>query len=254
MRMIFFMVVAVAFLIVFITSMIVATPVLGPEVYIYFKGASDGVVKSVTMPGYSGGVYAGLYQFKVDSIKPYNESEANTWYSYCFDPWTLIYAGQNWMGYYNSPYNIGTGVGILFPANGGHSESDAEAIQKYNMIGYLAHKYFYNSDPAVSAPGDRANLSLVLWEIAVDYREDVLSSLNLGIGSFRTSSGYGNATSWLTDAYGYRNSGPFPYAYSGIGQETFAPIPIPEPDNFIMLFFGLVSIAVIGYCRRRFKK
>jgi hypothetical protein len=120
------------------------------------------------------------------------------------------------------------------------------------MIGYLANTYFYPySNGMWSSADDRADLNVVLWEIAHDFLKDDSSSLNLGSGSFQSSVANSTLVSNLfTEAYNNRDSGTLPYVFADSGQEILAPV--PEPGTILLLGLGLAGLA--GYTWRRKKK
>ncbi|MBD3290357.1 PEP-CTERM sorting domain-containing protein [candidate division KSB1 bacterium] len=117
--------------------------------------------------------------------------------------------------------------------------------------------YLYNAYGASTSSGTRSNLSLAFWEIAYDFNGN-LSSLNLATnqGNFSVREGFGNAQSWLSEAYNYRNSYSLPTLYTpnplASSQEILGqPAPVPEPGTILLLGSGLLGLAVYARFRRK---
>lgn len=153
-------------------------------------------------PSYTGGVYTGLYN-AVDLTTGQSEL------TYCIDPIGDINIGDQWTADLTTGTQLATGTaGVLStPAYG---STAAVTAQKYEMISYLADKYYYdltsanpmaNTNNSATAINDRSDLSLAFWEIDRDY-DGTSGSLNLSAGNFKVTSGDLSFTqSLIADAY-----------------------------------------------------
>jgi hypothetical protein len=238
-----------------LTSLLVAgacSAVLADAVQIDFVGALDKSVEYVRLDGKNIGVYTGLYSIKVDG-------EQTT--TYCIDPLGEIHNGDSWEAQHFSAEDIAAGNGLLF--NDQYSATDDLAREKYAMISYLANQSFslYTDNPSASLDekAERSDLSLMYWEIAVDY-DGSLGSLDLSKynGEFYTTNNkYGNGMTLLAEAYEHRNDAIDIAIYSTPdrpSQEFLAikKVSVPEPASMIMLLMGLGCLA--GVQRRRTKR
>jgi hypothetical protein len=126
------------------------------------------------------------------------------------------------------------------------------------MISYLANLSFYATTPdsRLDTKDERSNLSLMYWEIALDYTGNS-PSLNLGNGKFIATSDIGGSvtTDLLTEAYNHRLDAIDMAIYSPMtianrpSQEFLAlKVNVPEPGTIGMLLMGLLGL--VAYRRK----
>jgi hypothetical protein len=209
-------------------------------------------------PSYTGGVYTGLYN-AVDL------TTGQSWLTYCIDPIGDINIGDSWTANLTTGTQLATGsAGVLStPAYGSTSNVTAE---KYEMISYLADKYYYdltsanpmaNTNNGSTAITDRNDLSLAFWEISRDFNGNQ-NSLNLSSGNFQVTSGdltYTNKL--LSDAFGSLTN-PLPkdfnlavYAPTQRPSQEFLTFNVPEPGMLSLLGMSLLGMLGFAISRKR---
>jgi hypothetical protein len=208
--------------------------------------------------GYTGGVYTGLYN-AVDL------TTGQTWLTYCIDPIGDINIGNEWNANLTTGSQLATGTaGILSDVTyGGTKDVTAE---KYEMISYLADKYYYdltsanpmaNTNNSSTAITDRNDLSLAFWEISRDFNGNQ-NSLNLSSGNFQVTSGDLSYTNTLlSNAFGSLTN-PLPkdfnlavYAPTIRPSQEFLTFNVPEPGMLSVLGVSLLGMLGFAISRRR---
>jgi hypothetical protein len=210
-------------------------------------------------PNYSGGVLTGLYN-------ALNETTNEAWLTYCIDPIGEIALQNSWNANLTTGAQLSSGnAGVLSTLAYSSGLSAGVTIEKYQMISYLADKYYYdlttsnpmantnNSDAAISA---RSDLSLAFWEISRDF-DGNSSSLNLGNGKFMAYGDVSFAQGLVNEAYNNHNHS------SAIDLMVFTPTqrpsqefiafrPVPEPG--ILSLIGITLLSMLGFAKFRRKK
>jgi hypothetical protein len=231
--------------------------------FIKYNGVFDGSSESVGIVGsygylgggsYTGGVYTGLYSAT-------NLTTKQTWLTYCIDPIGEISPEDSWNANLITGSQLATGTaGVLStPAYG--STTAAVTTEKYEMIGYLANKYYYDltaANPMVNSyntsteKDKRSDLSLAFWEIARDYN-GTQASLNLSGDNFKAYGSLTFAQSLLDDAYTNHGSTINMMVYSPTTRHSqeFIAISVPEPGSFILFGTGLLSLFGLMAVRRK---
>jgi hypothetical protein len=218
----------------------------------------EGSLLPLSGPDVNGGVCTGLY----DAI---DVTTGVAWKTYCIDPIGDITLESQWNANLLTGADLQNGTaGVLStPAYG---STALVTKQKYDMIGYLANKYYYdlsaanpmaisnNSDAAKSA---RSDLSLAFWEISRDF-DGTGASLNLQNGNFKVTSGS------LTYAQGLLNDALTNYKLNDNynltvfsptqrpSQEFIAFRQVPEPGTLSLM--GLSLLGILGFVSFRRKK
>lgn len=251
-----------------IFSIVLAFVITSNADIIQITGVDNGSVEYVSIVGsslylggsnYTGGVYTGLYN-------ALDVTTNQAWLTYCIDPIGDINVGNQWNSIPTTGAQLATGTpgeGVLSTAAYGNSPT--VTVQKYEMISYLADKYYYdlsssnpmaNSNNGSTAINDRSDLSLAFWEIARDY-DGTQSSLNLSGGNFAVTSGsLSFAQSLIADAYS--NHG------SKIDMAVFCPterpsqefiawrVPtVPEPGTLSLIGMSLLGLLGFAVSRKR---
>jgi hypothetical protein len=205
-------------------------------------------------PDFNGWAGTGLYT-------AVNLTTNQTWLTYCIDPVGEIDIGYEWNADLVTSSQLATGTaGILSqPAYGATA---AVTIEKYQMIGYLANKYYYdltaanpmaNSNNTSTAIDKRSDLSLAFWEIARDYN-GTQASLNLSGNNFKAYGSLTFAQGLLGEAYDNRTSNInnlTVYTPTTRPSQEFIAISVPEPGSFILLGTGLLSLLGMMVVRRK---
>jgi hypothetical protein len=235
---------------------------------IKITGVGNGSIENVSIvgsslslggPSYTGGVYTGLYN-AVDV------TTNKAWLTYCIDPIGEINVGNQWNANLLTGSTLQNGTaGVLSTAAYGSTPATVTK-QKYDMIGYLANKYYYdlssanpmaNSNNSASAISARSDLSLAFWEISRDFNGDG-TSLNLLDGKFKVTSGS------LTYAQGLLNDAFVNYKLNDNynltvfspterpSQEFIAFRQVPEPGMLSLL--GISLLGILGFAAFRRKK
>ncbi len=219
--------------------------VLADPVEIEFLGAIEGKTELISFDGgvSSGRYLTGRYQISVDG---------EIMETFCLDPLGTINEGDSWTAEHFGAAEIADGNGLLFSDL--YTTDDDVALEKYAMISYLANQsYSMYTDAAAASfdePGERSDLSLMYWEIALDY-DGTAGSLNLGDGDFRAAK-YGNSNSLLAGAFANKDNAVDMAVYtpsSRPSQEFLAIKKVPEPASMIMLLMGMG--ALFGFRRRK---
>jgi hypothetical protein len=230
---------------------------ISADVTIQYTGLSDIVVKNVNIVGgagdlggsnYNGGVYAGLYNAKV-------VESGEIWQTFCIDPIGEISPNIPWNATLLTTADLNSGKGVLY--NQAYGSSYDITQDKYGMIGYLANKYYYNTNPDVDNAAERGDLSLAFWEIARDYNGSAVTTDWYKEGNFN-SSGNSNADltlvyNLISEAFSHKED---PYTMSVFSpterpSQEFLAFRVPEPALFGMLLTGLFALGGLGIVRRK---
>ena len=198
---------------------------------------------------FTGTVYTGLYNITVDGTR---------YQTFCIDPLGDIRSGDTWTADHLSAEEITAGNGELFTST--YPNTDL-ALEKYAMIDYLAEQSFYlytdSPDPRLDTKAERSDLSLLYWEIALDY-DGTLGSLNLGSGHFSSSTTSMNSTlsGLLSEAYSNKDKTLAMSIYSPIEKPSqeflaFKPTSVPEPGIVSLFLLGFSAIGFSGIFRRK---
>ncbi|MDD5674067.1 MAG: hypothetical protein PHC61_07890 [Chitinivibrionales bacterium] len=216
-------------------------------------GVGAGTIENVSIvgsvlplggPNYSGGVYTGLY----DAV---DLTTGKAWQTFCIDPIGDISIGAQWNTNLLTGSQLETGtMGVLSTPS--YGTSAAVTQEKYEMIGYLAQKYYYTPG-ALNASG-LSDLSLAFWEIARDYNGNALS-LDLTSGNFKVNSGdISVAQGFINDAAQNHGNSVSMWVFSPTerpSQEFIALKAVPEPGCLGMILVGISSLVGLGLARRK---
>jgi PEP-CTERM motif len=254
---------------IFLSSIAVLAIVIAANAdIIKITGVDNGTIANITEvgssdpqfggPSYSGGVYTGLYN-AVDL------TTGKSWLTYCIDPIGDIDIGDQWNTNLTTGSQLATGdAGIL--STDAYGASSNVTVEKYEMISYLADKYYYDqtsSNPMAvtnngsTAINDRNDLSLAFWEISRDFNGQS-TSLNLSSGDFQVNSGDLTYTkTLLADAYNSLGKSPTVdlavYSPTQRPSQEFIALGVPEPGTLSIVGISLLGMVGFAALRRRRK-
>lgn len=243
------------------TVLLTAMVAIGDQVTIQLTGVSDGTIENFTvytdasqqMTGptiVNGLAYTGLYNATVTT-----DGTTESWKTFCIDPIGDVGINTTWKANLLTSTDLANGNGVLY-ASSYTSELAPEKIseitkEKYSMISYIADKYYYNADPAIT-PATRSDVSLAFWEIARDYN-GTDPSLNLSTGKFQSTGGNQFITNLLAEVLGYKDGTIDMAVYSPTDRpsQEFLAFKVPEPATIGMLLTGLLAVFGLRYSLRR---
>jgi hypothetical protein len=225
-------------------------------VTIKLTGVADNTTANFTViPGSSsdmsgptitnGTACTGLYNATVTS-----NGVTQQWQTYCIDPIGDININATWNATLLTSTDL-TSVnhaGVLYA--GSYGSTPGITQEKYAMISYLANQYYYNTSAPINTAAGRSDLSLAFWEIARDYNG--AGTLDLGSGSFKSTSGNSIVTSLLSDAYNHRSDQIDLAVYRPADRpsQEFIAFKVPEPGTIGLLLTGLITLCGLSFARR----
>jgi hypothetical protein len=183
---------------------------------INYTGVAPGETVNINAPTipYSGGAYAGMYNFNIEGPSPF----AGSYKGFCVDPQMEI-----------TPFTA-----VIIAVTDG---------SKYEAAAYLMQTYYGQTSLSNQKA---AQVQLAIWELVWDY-----NSYDLATGAFQTSAYITEVNALIAEATGalatYTPSGV--YVATNAAAQDFM-FQVPEPMTVLLLGLGMIGVAGI---RRKMK-